>query len=63
MKPIKFMTTPFNPIVYHDLGSYMSDVGERIGSANNRSYMHHSNQSGYTRIRQTRSMIIVEWIK
>ena len=63
MKPTKFMATPFNPIVYHDLSSYMSDIGERIGSAPNRSYMHHRDQDGYTRIRQTRSMIIVEWIK
>jgi hypothetical protein len=63
MKPIKFMTTPFNPIAYHDLSNYMSDIGERIGSAPNRSYMHHINQTGYTRIRQTKSLIIVEWME
>ena len=63
MKPVKFMTTPFNPISYHDLGSYMSDVGERKGSAPNRSYMHHRNQDGYTRIRQTKTLIIVEWME
>jgi hypothetical protein len=63
MKPIKFMTTPFNPIAYHDLSKYMSDIGERIGSAPNRRYMHHINQTGYTRIRQTKSLIIVEWME
>ena len=63
MKPVKFMTTPFNPISYRDLGSYMSDVGERIGSAPTRNYMHHRNQTGYTRIRQTKTLIIVEWME
>ena len=62
MKPITFKITPFNPIAYHDLGTYMNDVGERIGSAPNRSYMQHRGQSGYTRIRQTKSLIIVEWL-
>jgi hypothetical protein len=63
MKPVKFMTNPFNPIAYVDLCNYMSDVGERKGSAPNRSYMQHRNHDGYTRIRQTKTLIIVEWVK
>jgi hypothetical protein len=63
MKPVKFMSSPFNPIAYHDLGNYMSQVGERNGSVKPRSYMHHRNQNGYTRIRQTRTLIIVEWME
>ena len=63
MKPVKFITTPFNPVTYHDLGSYMSEVGDRIGTAPTRYYMKHRNQSGYTRIRQTKSLIIVEWME
>ena len=63
MKPIKFMTTPYNPIVYMDLSNYMIDIGERIGKAPTRHYMQHRNQSGYTRIRQTRALIIVEWME
>ena len=63
MKPVKFMTSPFNPTAYHDLGNYMSQVGERNGSAPTRHYMQHRRQSGYTRIRQTKSMIIVEWME
>ena len=63
MKPIKFMTEPFNPILYADLKSYMSDIGERKGSAPTRHYMQHKGQAGYTRIRQTKSLIIVEWME
>ena len=63
MKPIKFMTNPFNPIVYHDLSKYMTDIGERNGEAPTRHYMQHRNQNGYTRIRQTKSLIIVEWME
>ena len=63
MKPINFMTNPFNPIVYHDLSKYMTDIGDRTGSAPSRSYMQHRNQDGYTRIRQTKSLIIVEWME
>ena len=63
MKPIKFMTTPFNPIAYVDLMNYMGDIGERKGSAPTRHYMQHRNQTGYTRIRQTKSLIIVEWLE
>ena len=63
MKPIKFMANPFNPIVYHDLSNYMCDIGERKGSAPTRHYMKHRNQNGYTRIRQTKTLIIVEWME
>ena len=63
MKPIKFMTEPFNPILYADLKSYMHDIGERKGSAPTRHYMQHKGQNGYTRIRQTKSLIIVEWME
>ena len=63
MKPIKFMTTPFNPIVYHDLSNYMGDIGERKGRTQPRHYMQHRNQNGYTRIRQTKTLIIVEWME
>ena len=63
MKPIKFMAWPFNPILYADLMNYMGDIGERKGSAPTRHYMQHRNQPGYTRIRQTKSLIIVEWLE
>jgi len=63
MKPIKFMKEPFNPILYADLKSYMHDIGERKGSAPPRHYMQHKGQTGYTRIRQTKSLIIVEWME
>jgi hypothetical protein len=63
MKPFKFMTDPFNPIAYVDLMNYMGDIGERKGSAPTRHYMHHRSQNGYTRIRQTKSLIIIEWIE
>jgi hypothetical protein len=63
MKPINFIASPFNPVAYHDLSNYMGDVGERIGSAPTRHYMHHRNQNGYTRIRQTKTLIIVEWME
>jgi hypothetical protein len=53
----------FNPIVIHDIANYMSEVGERKGSAPTRHYMGHRNQTGYTRIRQTKSLIIVEWLE
>ena len=43
MKPIKFMTNPFNPIVYHDLSNYMCDIGERKGSAPKRIYSDKTN--------------------
>ena len=52
-----------NPIVRHDIADYMSEVGERKGSAPSRSYMQHRGQTGYTRIRQTKSNIIVEWLE
>lgn len=63
MKPIIFKTNPFNLITYVDLMNYMNDVGERIGSAPPRHYMEYRNQDGYTRIRQTKSQIIVEWME
>ena len=63
MKPIKFMSNPFNPIVYHDLSNYMGDIGERKGSGPTRRYTGHKNQDGFTRIRQTRTLIIVEWME
>ena len=47
----------------HDLGRYMSEVGERKGAAPTRSYMDHRNQHGYTRIRQIKTQIIVEWME
>ena len=61
MKPIKFMTSAFNPVAYADLSNYMHNIGERIGSASTRHYMQHRSQNGYTRISQTKSLIIVEW--
>jgi uncharacterized protein YaaR (DUF327 family) len=63
MKPEQYKTDCYNPIVEEDVKSYRKQVGERIGSAPNRSYMQHRNQSGYTRIRQTRTLIIIEWIE
>ncbi len=63
MKPEQYKTDCYNPIVEEDVKRYRNQVGERIGSAPNRSYMQHRNQSGYTRIRQTKSLIIVEWIE
>ena len=36
---------------------------KRIGEAPTRHYMKHRNQNGYTRIRQTRTLIIVEWME
>ncbi|MFT6910435.1 MAG: hypothetical protein ACJAS1_007164 [Oleiphilaceae bacterium] len=63
MKPEQFRTDCYNPIVEEDVKSYRKDVGERIGSVKPRSYMHHRNQNGYTRIRQTKTLIIVEWME
>jgi hypothetical protein len=63
MKPEQFKTDAYNPIVEMDVKSYRETVGSRIGSVKPRSYMHHRNQNGYTRIRQTKSMIIVEWME
>ncbi|URC15420.1 hypothetical protein JLT2_52 [Paraglaciecola Antarctic JLT virus 2] len=63
MKTITFKTSPFNPIVYVDLSNYMGSTGERISSAPTRHYMQHRNQTGYTRIRQTKTQIIVEWME
>ena len=62
MKPIKFSQS-VNPILYADLKSYMHVIGERKGSAPTRHYMQHKGQVGYTRIRQTKSLIIVEWME
>jgi hypothetical protein len=62
----KNMATPnyiFNPIIFADLADYMKKVGLRKGSAHDRHYMQHRGQDGYTRIRQTKSNIIVEWIE
>jgi len=53
----------FNPIILHDIASYMNEIGERKGSAPTRHYMQHRGQTGYTRIRQTKSNIIVEWLE
>jgi hypothetical protein len=63
MKPEQYKADCYNPIVEEDVKSYRKQVGERIGSAPPRSYMQHRNQSGYTRIRQTRTLIIIEWIE
>jgi hypothetical protein len=63
MKPEQFRTDCYNPIVEEDVKSYRKDVGERIGSVKPRSYMHHRSQNGYTRIRQTKTLIIVEWME
>ncbi len=63
MKPEQFRTDAYNPIVEEDVKSYRKDVGERIGSAPTRHYMKHRNKSGYTRIRQTKTLIIVEWME
>tara|TARA_R110000782_G_scaffold7516_2_gene25150 strand:- start:423 stop:614 length:192 start_codon:yes stop_codon:yes gene_type:complete len=63
MKPVKFITGPFNPLVFVDLMNYMTDVGEKNGGAKVRHYMQHRNQPGYTRIRQTKTLIIVEWME
>jgi len=49
-------------VLLMDLYDYMRTVKERIGSAPTRTYMQHKNQDGYTRIRQTKANIFVEWI-
>lgn len=48
-------------IITHDLSMYVGDSGIREGSAPPRSYMHHRNQTGYTKIRQTKANLIIEW--
>ena len=53
----------FNPLVRRDFGEYMNEIGERKGSAPTRHYMQHRNQNGYTRIRQTASNLIIEWVE
>jgi len=53
----------FNPIMLHDIASYMNEIGERKGSAPTRHYMQHRGQGGYTRIRQTASNLIIEWLE
>ena len=63
MKPIIFKASPFNPVLMADLAAYEREYVERKGSAPARHYMRHKNQSGYTRIRQTRKFIIVEWME
>ena len=66
MKPITFKMdaeTYLNhvTILTHDLLSYMGDIGIREGSAPPRHYMQHRNQSGYTKIRQTKANLIITW--
>ena len=62
MKQILFKTSPLNPVVMSDLSVYMRDNDQRQGSAPTRSFMGHKNQNGYTRVRQTRAFIIIEWV-
>lgn len=50
------------PVLLMDLYDYMRTVKERIGSAPTRTYMQPKNQDGYTRIRQTKANIFVEWV-
>ena len=63
MKKKTFSVDPYHPIVEADLKGYMKCIGEVKGSAPTRHYMQHRNQTGYTRIRQTKSQIIVEWME
>ena len=61
MKKTTFNTKVLNFVLLADLENYMDEVGERKGSVKARSYMHRTGKA-YTRIRQTKSFIIVEWI-
>jgi len=63
MKKKTFNVDPYYPAVEDDVKDYMATTGDRIGSAPTRHYMQHRNQTGYTRIRQTKTQIIVEWME
>lgn len=54
---------PINPVVMADFADYVKDGCIRKGSAPDRHYMQHRNQTGYTRIRQTASNLIIEWME
>ena len=64
MKKITFNIDPYHPIVEADVVNYIATIGERKGGAPVRHYMnHYTKESGYTRIRQTKTLIIVEWME
>ena len=65
MKKVIFddVSTVLNPIAIADFEMYLKAGNRREGTAPTRHYMQHRGQDGYTRIRQTKTRIIVEWMK
>tara|TARA_R110000850_G_scaffold4713_1_gene20834 strand:+ start:265 stop:453 length:189 start_codon:yes stop_codon:yes gene_type:complete len=61
MKKTTFNTKVLNFALLADLENYMDEVGERKGSVKARSYMHRTGKA-YTSIRQTKTLIVVEWV-